>query len=356
MINIKKILLDHPSLFELVKSSNNEPNLIKVTIPQESTNQSISFFSNTSHLHLMEQCSSSLWIMTTTLWDKHSTTIDSAATKNGSSVLTTKQLQISMTAILQYFDRRLELLSMPPGISTMTWIHPSALIEKGVSIGPFTTIGPNVQIKSGTSIGPHCTIEGDTSIGNSCYLESHVFVGRSSEVGNHCRIKPFATIGSDGFGYAANESGATKIPQIGKVVLEDYVDIGAGTCIDRATISKTRIGRGTKIDNLVHIAHNCDVGQYCFITAGFAMAGSSTLGDFFMTGGKVAIGDHVNIPSKVTLAGATVVTSNIEKSGSYGGNPALPMQDYLRTRATLANLPQMKKDISKILKHLGLNA
>jgi UDP-3-O-[3-hydroxymyristoyl] glucosamine N-acyltransferase len=259
-----------------------------------------------------------------------------------------------MAHVLHYFDQRDKLRSFPDGISPLSWIDPTAQLGSGVTIAPFTTIGPHVHIGDNAVIGPHCIIEGGSKIGQHCYIEGHIFIGRQCEVGDYCRIKPFASIGSDGFGYAPTPQGALKIPQIGNVVLENYVDVGSGTCIDRATMSTTRIGFGTKIDNLVHIAHNCEVGRYCFVTACFAMAGSSKLGDFFMTGGATAVGDHVTITEKVTLAGASVVTSNIDKSGAYGGHPVQPMQDFLRTRSIMTQLPEMRKQLQRIVKHLGL--
>ncbi len=353
MVKLQRILIDHPQLFELVYGST-DSSLQQVAPPETSTPNSICFLSQPNQISLLENIQSPLWIVTDALWSKHPQHLHEAAQSKLAAVLTCRNLQVAMAHILNYFDRRQELLAFPGGISVHAWIHPSAKIEPGVTIGPFTCIGPNTIIRAGTIVGPNCTIEGEVEIGSNGYFESHVFVGRQVRIGNHCRVKPFASIGSDGFGYAPSPNGTLKIPQIGNVVIEDHVDIGSGACIDRATMTQTRIGQGTKIDNLVHVAHNCDIGRYCFLTAGFAMAGSSKIGDFFMTGGTSAVGDHVVIAEKVTLAGASVVTGNIEKSGAYGGNPVQPMQDYMRTRATLAQLPQIRKQVNRILKHLNL--
>ncbi len=353
MVYLRTILNDHPLLFTNVYGDSTTP-LEKVAPPEESSASSICFLSQPTHLKLLENLKSPLWIIAEIFWNKNSESIKNAAQKLNASILTCRNLQLAMAHILNYFDRSQSLLAYPLGISPSSWVHPSAQIELGVTIAPFSTIGPNVKIGAGTIIGSHCTIEGDVEIGSNCLLEGHIFIGRQCKVGNACRIKPFASIGSDGYGYAPSADGILKIPQIGIVVLEEQVDIGSGTCIDRATLTHTRIGKGTKIDNLVHIAHNCDIGKYCFITAGFAMAGSSKIGDFFMTGGSTSVGDHVVIAEKVTLAGATVVTSNIEKSGAYGGNPVQPMNDYLRTRSTLAKLPSLRKQMTRVLKLLGL--
>lgn len=353
MVNLRTILDDHPQLFSNVYGNTTAP-LKKVSLPEDSTEDSICFLSQPSHLGLLANLKSPLWIIAENFWNKNTEAIQSAARSPNSTILTCRNLQVAMTHILRYFDRRQSLLAYPLGISPQAWIHPSAQIGAGVTIGPFSTIGPNVKIGAGTLIGPHCTIEGESEVGSDCLLEGHIFIGRQCKVGNSCRIKPFASIGTDGYGYAATDKGVLKIPQIGIVNIEEQVDIGSGTCIDRATLSQTRIGKGTKIDNLVHIAHNCDIGQYCFITACFAMAGSSKIGDFFMTGGASCVGDHVVIADKVTLAGATVVTGSIEKSGAYGGNPVQPMNDYLKTRATTSHLPQLRRQVNRILKHLGI--
>lgn len=353
MLKTDQLLQEHSLLFQ-VAVKNPTPTLLQVTPPEISTADSVTFLSTPHHIPLLPSLKSPLWIVTEALWTKCSKDFLEQTSGRGITILTCKSLQVAMAIVLSYFDRREALLALPKGISPQAWIHPSARIAPGVTVGPFTCIGPDVQISSGCIIGPHCTIEGESHLGENCYLESHVFIGRQSTLGRHCRIKPFASIGSDGYGYAPTGNDVLKIPQVGKVIIEDYVDVGSGSCIDRATLTVTRIGHGTKIDNLVHIAHNCEVGKYCFITAGFAMAGSSKIGDFFMTGGTSAVGDHVVITNKVTLAGASVVTGNITESGSYGGNPLQPLQDHLKTRASLAHLPQLRKQVSKVLKHLNL--
>lgn len=354
MVTLQTIVLEHPTLFELLCGQVSTV-FDKVTPPEQTSTNSICFLSHSSQLALLGTIQSPLLIVTKALWQKHSAELSSFATQKSAAILGCEVLQIGMAHILKYFDRREDLMAFPKGVSPQAWVHPTAQLGRGVTIAPFTSIGPNVQIGDHCVIGPSCIIEGEVRIGAHTLLEGNTFVGRQCRIGEHCRIKPLASIGSDGFGYAPTKDGALKIPQVGTVLIEDHVDIGSGTCIDRATITQTRIGRGTKIDNLVHIAHNCDIGQYCFLTAGFAIAGSSKIGDFFMTGGTSAVGDHVVIHEKVTLAGASVVTSNIDKSGSYGGNPVQPMQDYLKTRSVTGQLPQMRKQIHRIMKHLGLN-
>jgi len=360
MVTLQSILKDHSEIFELAFENQNETSSSprkyhSVSIPEAPSPESIIFLSKKSHCEEVASHQNCLWILTQELWEKSQTQLLEIAKKQKNSILICRNLQMSLAHCLTYFDRRESLFAFPAGISPHSWIHPSAVIESNVCIGPFTTIGPDVIIRQGSHIGPHCTIEGETQIGSHCFLEGNIFIGRQTQIGNHCRIKPFASLGTDGYGYSPAKNETIKIPQIGKVILEDNVDIGSGTCIDRATITQTRIGKGTKIDNLVHIAHNCDIGRYCFITAGFAMAGSSKIGDYFMTGGTTSVGDHITIADNVVLAGASVVMSDINTAGQYGGHPLQPMKTYLKTQVVLNQLLDLKKQITIILKHLKIN-
>lgn len=360
MVTLRKILKDHSEIFELILDTSDNSALSKtseyerVSLPEEAATNSLVFLSKAAHTEQTSSHSQCLWIITRDLWEKSQSELLSLAKKQMNSILICKNLQMGMAHCLTYFDRRKDLLAFPKGISPQSWIHPKAIIGNNVSIGPFTTIGPNVTIGQGSCIGPHCTIEGEVSIGDHCFLEGNLFIGRQTNIGHHCCIKPFAAIGTDGYGYVPTQQEPTKIPQVGMVVLEDYVDIGAGTCIDRATISQTRIGKGTKIDNLVHIAHNCDIGRYCFITAGFAIAGSSKIGDRFMTGGATSVADHTTIADNVVLAGASVVMGDIKSPGQYGGHPLQPMKQYLKTQVILNQLIDLKKQLTSLSKHLEL--
>lgn len=353
MVQLQKITTEHPQLLEVIHGTL-DLSVERVSPPDLAGHNTLCFVSVANHLVDLEKTESRVWIVSKTLLTKKGEDLLNLAKKSSATLLACSNIQIAMAHILRYFDRHEDLKAYPAGISPNAWVHPSAKIGKQVTIAPFSTIGPNVEIGDSVVLGPHCIIEGEAIIGAHTFIEGHAFVGRQCQIGQHCRIKPFASIGTNGFGYAPTNDGALAIPQIGSVVIEDYVDIGSGTCIDRATLTQTRIGRGTKIDNLVHIAHNCDIGRYCFITAQFAIAGSSKIGDFFMTGGTSAVGDHVTIHEKVTLAGASVVTSDIDKPGAWGGNPVQPMQDYLKTRSISGQLPKMRKQLNKIIKHLGL--
>lgn len=268
------------------------------------------------------------------------------------TLFTTANMPLAMAKVNALFDHRLELLKGQTGISPLSSIHPEAKLGQGVSIGPFSIIGRGTEIGDHAIIGPSCVVEDYASIGEHTILESHVFVASQCRVGKSGILKPFACIGSAGYGFTLDpeNKGVVRIPQLGNVILEDEVEIGSHSTIDRATIGETRVGHSTKIDNHVHIAHNCRVGKFCFITAGFRMAGSSSIGDFFKCGGVVAVGDHVQITDHVTLAGASVVSGHITEPGEYGGNPIEPMRDYLKTRSSLKHLVEMRKQLKALSK------
>jgi len=152
----------------------------------------------------------------------------------------------------------------------------------------------------------------------------------------------------------AHDQRQHKIPQLGIVVLEDFVEFGANCAVDRATLGETRIGEGTKFDNLCHVAHNCQIGRHSVYAAGFFVAGSSTIGDHFMVGGTTAVGDHLQISDNVTLGGRSVVTSDIPKAGAYAGYPLEPFAEARRTLVNLTYVTKMRKQLLQIQKHLGL--
>ena len=187
-------------------------------------------------------------------------------------------------------------------------------------------------------------------------MHPHVFVGAACEIGNACEIHPHATIGSDGFGYAKDASGKPrKIPQLGTVKIGDEVEIGGNCAIDRATLTATYIRSGAKLDNICHIAHNCDLGENGFYTAGFMMAGSTTIGRNFMTGGNSVVGPHLRVADDVVLAGRSTVTNNVTEPGQYGGYPLQPLREALKTLVALGQLNDMRKKLNGLIKSVHPN-
>lgn len=266
------------------------------------------------------------------------------------AVFSTPTIQKALSKILPLFDYKMARFSQNPFLHETSVVHPTARISERCTIGPNVVIGEHAVIGERTVIGAGTVIEKNAHIGSDCIIHPLVFIGASTEIGHHCEIHPHTTIGGDGYGYFTDAEGHHKIPQIGRVVIEDRVEIGSNCAIDRATISETRIGSMTKLDNFVHIAHNCKIGKGCLITAGFIVAGSTEIGDFFVCGGGVRITDHLKISDRVQLAGVSVVTKDIKEPGTYGGHPLQPMQSYLRTQASLTSLPDLRKDIAQLKK------
>ncbi len=238
-------------------------------------------------------------------------------------------------------------------------IHPTAIIDstvslgENVSVGPYTVIGKNVTIGDGVRIDAAVIIEADCKIGKDSHLYSQLYIGPRTEIGERCEILPNSAIGSEGFGFAHDERGRFyRIPQTGKVVLQNDVEVGSNSTIDRAAFGVTLIGEGTKIDKLAHIAHNCEIGKHCILAGKFAVAGSTKIGDHFMAGGRVTVRDGITITSGVEVAALSGVHTHVTEPGQYGGFPVQPVRDAFRTSMSLPHLPQMRKDLSKLLKHV----
>lgn len=228
-------------------------------------------------------------------------------------------------------------------------------LGKNVSIGAHVVLGKRVVLEDGV------TLVGQVYVGDDCVIQANtlvypqVYIGCRTRIGRNCIIHNNSSIGADGFGFTADleRGGILKVHQVGRVEIGDGVEIGSQCAIDRGAIGATRIGNHTKLDNFVHIAHNVQIGEYGLITAGLIIAGSSTIGDRFRCGGRTSITEHVHICDDVTLAGVSVVTNDINKPGAYGGHPLQPMPDYLRTQASVAKLPKIRKQLNELVKRLA---
>ena len=227
--------------------------------------------------------------------------------------------------------------------SQQTAVDPSAKIGDGVRLSPGVVIGPNVEIGERTILGPNVVIGRGVAIGRDCEVGSNVSITHAY-IGDGVVILPGAQIGQPGFGFASGASGHVKIPQIGRVLVQDRVEIGACATIDRGAIGDTVIGEGTKIDNLVQIGHNTHIGRHCVIVSQVGISGSCSIGDFVVIGGQAGIADHVTIGDGARLAARTGVFPGELKGGQdYGGVPARPVKEWLRDMVVLTKLSKAKK-------------
>ncbi len=232
------------------------------------------------------------------------------------------------------------------GVHPTAVIHAEAQLAADVQVGPYAVIGARVRIGAKSYIGAHTVVEEDAQLGNEVTLHPHVYLGHHCVLGNEVEVQSHTTIGCEGFGYTHNRKGEhRRIPHLGKVVIEDQVHIGASCTIDRGTMGDTIIRTGTRMDNQCHIAHNCEIGRHSLITAQFAMAGSSRVGNHFICGGRTAINGHISVTDGVNVAAFSGVLQPVDKPGQYGGYPLQPLQDYLKTRSLSTRLPEMRRQI-----------
>lgn len=229
--------------------------------------------------------------------------------------------------------------AVPAGAPEMIVIHPTAEIGERVTIGPFSTIGEGCVIESDVVIHPHVTLYPGVRIGRGAVLHAGVIVREDCVIGPGCVIQNGAVVGADGFGYLMiPDQGLVPVPQVGTVVLGSHVDIGANSCIDRATLGTTRIGTSTKIDNQVQVGHNVTIGSHTIVCGQAGIAGSCTIGDRVVLGGGVGVADHLLVADGVRVGGGSCVLNSITTPGDYAGNPAIPMKQWLSQIRALRRL------------------
>jgi len=272
-------------------------------------------------------------------------------TEKGKNYLISQDPSLTFQMLIQIFQLSEKNLSGFSDIHKTAIIHSSAKIEKKVTILPNTTIDKNVKIKENTFIGSNVYIGANTNIGENCIIHSNVIIRENCIIKNKVIIQPGAVIGSCGFGYIQKDGKYQKLNHLGQVIIEDDVEIGANTCIDRARFQATIIKKGTKIDNLVQIAHNVEIGENTAIAAQTGIAGSSKIGNFVMMGGQVGITGHVKLSDRVMLATRSGVSKNL-KSGKYRGSPAIDLQEYNKQYITYKNLGKILKKIEEKIQFL----
>jgi UDP-3-O-[3-hydroxymyristoyl] glucosamine N-acyltransferase len=267
----------------------------------------------------------------------------------GCTVLTAKNVRLALAHILQrHFDR-------DPRNSGWERVHPTAVVhpEAGVAdsaaIGPRAVIGPRARIGARAAVLAGAVIEQDAIVGEDAVIHPNAVIGWGCEVGPRCIVKATSVIGSEGFGFAQDEQRHNhRIPQLGRVVLEHDVVVGASCCIDRAAFGETRIGAGTVLDNLVHIAHGVQVGEDCILIALTGIAGSCRIGRRVIATGQTGILDHIDICDDTVLLHRAGVSNDIKQPGMYGGSPIQPIKDYMRNQAALRRLDDLRDEFREL--------
>ena len=246
--------------------------------------------------------------------------------------------------------------SMKPkrkGISELAFIDPTAKVGKDCYIGPFVAIAEGVEVGDGCVLHPHVTIGRNAKVGDNTEIYSNAVIYHDCKVGNRCILHAGCVIGADGFGFQPTENGYEKIPQIGIAIIEDDVEIGANTCIDRAVMGATIVHSGVKLDNLVQIAHNDEIGSHTVLSAQVGIAGSTKVGEWCMFGGQVGIAGHATIANRTQAGAQAGIPNSVKKEGTaLQGSPAIDFKNFWRSSVVFKNLPELNATVNQLKKEI----
>ena len=264
-------------------------------------------------------------------------------------LIVTEDPRLAFSKVLELFapERRL-----PVGVDPSAHLGRGVHLGKRVAIGAGAVVGDNTIISDDTIIHPLAYVGHEVTIGAGCEVHPHVYLGDRVVLGNRVIIHAGTSIGCDGFGYLQTATGHRKIPQIGTVVIDDDVEIGASTTVDRATVAVTRIGRGTKIDDCVHIAHNVVIGEHCLLCGQVGLSGSVVLGDRVVLAGQVGVSDHCTIAEGIIVGGGAAVIGDLTEPGVYAGIPARRYQEHYRGQAQQKKIPDILKRVKELERRL----
>lgn len=309
---------------------------------EEAGQGSLSFIANPKYEKYLETTAASVVLVGTSIdLTKHA--------KLPSAVIKLSDPYSSFVIAIEKFMPKKQ--DVEPGIHPTAVLHPTAKVGKNCSIGAFVVLAERTIIGDNVVMHPHVVVGRDVRIGNDCIFYPQVTIREECIVGNRVIIQPGAVIGGDGFGFAPrSDKTYKKIPQLGIVVIEDDVEIQANTCVDRATLGETRLKRGTKIDNLVQIAHNVVIGEDTVIAGLSGVAGSTKIGDRNMIGGGISITGHIATADEVKVEGGSAVTRSLEKPGQiYAGYPAKEAMKWRRMEGAARQLPDLLKEIQQLI-------
>ncbi|MBO5252077.1 MAG: UDP-3-O-(3-hydroxymyristoyl)glucosamine N-acyltransferase [Bacteroidaceae bacterium] len=278
-----------------------------------------------------------------------------------------KEIKATLIKVNNAYESLAKLLNLyemskpkKTGIDPLAYIAPTAKIGENVYIAPFACVGDNAEIGNNTSLHPHATVGSGAKVGNNCILYPHATIYHDCRVGNNCILHAGSVVGADGFGFAPSPEGYEKIPQIGITILEDNVEIGANTCIDRATMGATIIRKGVKLDNLIQIAHNVEIGSHTVMASQVGVAGSTKVGEWCMFGGQVGVAGHITVGNRVNMGAQSGVNGSVKDGKALIGTPPIEFKNYFKSSAVFKKLPDMylelaslKKEIEELKKQLN---
>lgn len=257
----------------------------------------------------------------------------------------------SFSRLLEYYH---QVKNDKVGIESPSFVSESAVYGEGFYLGAFSYLGENVQVGKNVKVYPNVCIGDHVTIGDNVVVFAGAVIHSESMIGNGCVIHSGAVIGSDGFGFAPNAKGEyRKVPQTGNVILEDNVEVGAGTTIDRATLGSTILRKGVKLDNQIHIAHNVEIGEHTAIAAQTGIAGSTKVGKNGLIGGQVGMVGHITIGDRVKIQAQSGIAGNVKDDEVLQGSPALNYGDYNKSYVYFKNLPKLARDIANLEKKMG---
>ena len=307
---------------------------------EEGTEGAISFLSNPKYTHYLYNTKSSVVIVNEDL--ELEKDVDA-------TLIRVKNAYESIAKLLQIYEA-----SKPKktGVAPQAYIAPSAKLGNNCYVGPFAYVGEGAEIGDGCQIYPHAVIGDNVKVGTNCIFYPNTTIYQGCKIGNNVTIHAGSVIGADGFGFAPGADGYDKIPQIGIVVIEDNVEIGANTCVDRSTMGATVIHKGVKLDNLVQVAHNVEIGENTVMSAQVGIAGSTKVGSWCMFGGQVGLAGHITIGDKTFLGAQSGVPGSLKGGEELIGTPPMNPRAYFKSQAIFRRLPDMYKDLNDAKKKI----
>ena len=304
---------------------------------EEGKKGAISFLSNPKYTHYLYDTESSVVLVDEAL---------ELTRQTKATLIRVSNAYESVAKLLQLYE------SMKPkkqGIDSMAFVSSTAKIGEGCYVGAFAYIGDNVEIGDNCQIYPHATIYDNTKIGNNCIIYPNASIYHHCRIGNNVTLHSGCVIGADGFGFAPSQDGYDKIPQIGIVTIEDNVEIGANTCVDRSTMGSTYIRNGVKLDNLIQIAHNVEVGKNTVMAAQVGVAGSTKVGEWCMFGGQVGMAGHITIADRTNVGAQAGIPGNVMKPDTtILGTPAYDAKGFMKSSAIFRKLPDMYAQLNNL--------